>query len=381
MNQHIIDLKREIQKDKTLLQDTSRLRGVIYSIFSDNEYAGHMIVDALSLGIVDELQEKRSFQELSVVRYHLMLKGKYNLSETDADIALAYWADILDIDKSLLKNLPAAYESYGNKKKEPQQYKQKDSSNADLYEEIGRAGVTGKNDCTQSSKYTIEVDEHNKRKKSSLVIPLLLIVCAVGVVFYLNPSFLNFEKYRKPAKTTSTTTPTHFSVSSPKITNKPVQEVVNKTPSPTIRPLEKEEKQGTGGKTNASPAQSSQELKEQEQFNNSNNKEEGSRPANGTVLISFYQDGPIELTINNKSEHDYYVKLIDKYDITALTVYVYGESTVMIKAPVGTYTVEYSTGKEWIDEEKLFGESTKTVVAPEKSVFPFLEPVQSITLE
>lgn len=88
-------------------------------------------------------------------------------------------------------------------------------------------------------------------------------------------------------------------------------------------------------------------------------KEEYQNPESGTVFYRKYYDNNVKLTVDNGSSSDLYIKLREKKAGAVLIFYVRGGDTVTVNAPVGSYEYVCAAGKQWIDEENLFGENTK----------------------
>ena len=93
-------------------------------------------------------------------------------------------------------------------------------------------------------------------------------------------------------------------------------------------------------------------------------------PESGTVFYRRYFDNTVSLTIDNTSSRDLAIKLrTQKKSDLVLSFYVRANEAVTVSAPVGTYEMVYAIGRNWIDEDELFGENTKYKKAKELFTF------------
>lgn len=90
-----------------------------------------------------------------------------------------------------------------------------------------------------------------------------------------------------------------------------------------------------------------------------NNEREYTNPESGSVFYKKYADNNANLTIDNASSSDLYIKLRTKEAMTVLTFYVRSNDTAYVHVPTGTYEYVCAVGKKWEGTEECFGENTK----------------------
>lgn len=82
-------------------------------------------------------------------------------------------------------------------------------------------------------------------------------------------------------------------------------------------------------------------------------------PKNGQVTMKSKASQTIDLRISTPKNHYYLLAFLSKADgKTVMMVFLYPESSVDVKAPVGTFCVQYARGTLWYGEELRFGPET-----------------------
>lgn len=86
---------------------------------------------------------------------------------------------------------------------------------------------------------------------------------------------------------------------------------------------------------------------------------ENTNPESGTIFYKKYADNTVQLTVDNASSRDLFIRLRTKEAMVVLEFYVRANDTVTVNAPTGTYEYVCAIGNRWENEETYFGENTK----------------------
>ncbi len=99
-------------------------------------------------------------------------------------------------------------------------------------------------------------------------------------------------------------------------------------------------------------------------------------PETGTVMYRRYGNQQGTLIIHNNSMSDIYFRMTDRHGLLVLVFYVRAKETCEMPSPTGTYTLRCATGKNWVDEESYFGDSTRFRMFPKDYVLYGNEAVE-----
>ena len=89
-------------------------------------------------------------------------------------------------------------------------------------------------------------------------------------------------------------------------------------------------------------------------------------PETGYEFYRRYSNEDGNLTIDNQSQSDLYIRMVDRHGVLVLIFYVRSGDSCTLNTPKGTYELHMATGKYWGGEDALFGETTKYRKMPEQ---------------
>ena len=81
-------------------------------------------------------------------------------------------------------------------------------------------------------------------------------------------------------------------------------------------------------------------------------------PETGTEFFRLYDSCDAKLVVENGSNSDIYLQMLDRHETVVLRFYVRMGDTLEIPVPWGTYHFQLATGRYWENEETLFGSKT-----------------------
>ena len=81
-------------------------------------------------------------------------------------------------------------------------------------------------------------------------------------------------------------------------------------------------------------------------------------PETGYEFFRRYSNEDGLLTIDNRSQSDLYICMVDRHGVLVLIFYVRAGEECTLTTPKGTYELIMATGKYWEGEETYFGEGT-----------------------
>lgn len=88
-------------------------------------------------------------------------------------------------------------------------------------------------------------------------------------------------------------------------------------------------------------------------------------PETGTEFFRLYSTSDTKLVIENGSNSDVFMQMLDRYDKVVLQFYIRMGDTLNIKVPWGTYHFQMATGRYWEGLDTLFGTKTHYRALPE----------------